>query len=365
MVDGYSASLFDTQTLRNEWNPNPELNRELLAYCCLPGTPVETLRGCLSLLTRDLLQEMAEDHSLTLKASTTKGKIIDALIERIIAEMPVLLTYLPMTNTEFLSRFKGETSLIIPKEALFFHDISYAQDLGFLYLFDTGETFTAVVPLELAGFLQEIDSPASVAQIEFHQRLDAYALSLVNLYGVLDIDQYASIWNTYEGQSITPAFADDELNVLSRVQYSYWCESELIISSYFETAEDVMEFLGSVRDISYFKPSREDILYYYTHTYDMESVEVSEMEKFISAYPLEENDFSKDVLDDLADVCVADEGLSGALEVLGDYGIVFKGKEDTARFAQLFANLSNHSRKWRLKGYTPLSVPSPASHRKS
>ena len=68
-------------------------------------------------------------------------------------------------------------------------------------------------------------------------------------------------------------------------------------------------------------------------------------------------------MSEIADVCIMDEGVQEALDLLDDYGILFAGMDDVSRFTQLFTDLNNHSRKWVLRGHTPSTVP-PAIKRR-
>jgi hypothetical protein len=50
--------------------------------------------------------------------------------------------------------------------------------------------------------------------------------------------------------------------------------------------------------------------------------------------------------------------MQGVFDLLDEYGLLFKGLDELTRFTQLFAELSNHSRKWTLRGHTPLAIDS-------
>jgi hypothetical protein len=363
MREKYSGPVFNEQIFQGIWNTNPALNREMLEAACSPGVPKSTLADCLSLYTREHLKDLADDFLIPISSATKKNQIVERLVDQLIKDFPVLLPYLPAPNIDFFWQMKGAGKIGVAKDELHYRDISHSQNYGFLFLFNTGTTFTAVIPQELLPSLEGVDSSVMKTNAELHQRLNAYAVSLSNLYGVLDIDQFATIWNRFEAEVITPAEVGDELAMLSRVQYYYWYENELIISSYFMTAEEVMDFLAKVKDIPYYKPSQEEIVTYFQSSYDDRSPAANAMLEFLSGYKLGNGEDLEDLMAEISDVCVAEEDMQEVFDLLDEYGLLFKGLDELTRFTQLFTELSNHSRKWTLRGHTPLAMEKQNSRR--
>ena len=356
MREKYSGPVFNEQTFQGIWNTNPTLNREMLEAACSPGVPKSALADCLGLHTREHLKDLADDFFLSIPSATKKNRMVEQLVGQLSKDFPVLLPYLPVRNLDFLWRLRGSGQLSISKEDLLYQDVSHTQNYGFLFLFNTGTSFTAVIPQELLPSLEGFDADSLWTNAELHQRLNAYAVSLSNLYGVLDIDQFATIWNRFEAEVITPAEVGDELAMLSRVQYYYWYENELIISSYFMTAQEVIDFLVTVKDIPYYKPSQEEIVTYFQSSYDDRSPAANAMLEFLAGYNLNKGEELEDLMAEISDVCVAEEDMQGVFDLLDEYGLLFKGLDELTRFTQLFTELSNHSRKWTLRGHTPLAV---------
>jgi len=356
MREKYSGPVFDEQTFQGIWNTNPTLNREMLEAACSPGVPKSGLIDCLGLHTRDHLKDLANDFLLSIPSTAKKSMIVEQLAGKLSKDFPMLLPYLPVRNLDFLGRVKGSGQLSVRKEELRYQDISHTQNYGFLFLFNTGTTYTAVIPTELLSSLQGVDTAVIRTNAELHQRLNAYAVSLSNLYGVLDIDQFATIWNRFEAEVITPAEVGDELAMLSRVQYYYWYENELVISSYFMTAQEVVDFLVTVKDIPYYKPTQEEIVTYFQSSYDDRSPAANAMLEFLARYKLNKGEDVEDLMAEISDVCVAEEDMQEVLDLLDEYGLLFKGLDELTHFTQLFNELSNHSRKWTLRGHTPLAI---------
>ncbi len=349
----HPSPVFTDDLLRSIMDTEPSLNRELLHSAALPGTPSHSLAACLDSYTKEHLLDLASDHEVDLPMSARKKQFVDSLSGRIVDRFPKMLPYLPVVNLEFLKRFKDNTSIVVDKDVLQFRDISHVHNFGFLYLYKTGSSYTAVVPRELLPALQMLKDAELWKSVELHQRLDAYAVSLSNLYGVLDIDQFAIVWNRFEAENLTPAMAQDELGELGKVQYYWWFEDELVISSFFRTLEEVEQFLDNVKQVSYYSPSREELVQYFQTPYDDESPAVSAMMEFLSGYRLPNDEQIEDLMDEISDTCIAGDGMQDVFDLLNEYGLLFTGMDEITRFTELYVQMSENCRKWALRGHTP------------
>src|SRR5690554_168013 len=350
--DTYAPPVFSDELLRSIMDTEPALNRELLQNAAVTQTPVHTISACLDSYTKEHLRDLAQDHEVQIPSSLRKKQVVEQLADRLVSQFPRMLPYFPQMNLEFLARFKDSPSIEVEHDSLHFRDISHVHNFGFLYLFRDGKKFTAVVPLELLPALQILSEDGIWKRVNFHQRLDAYAVALSNLYGVLDIDQYAIVWNRFEAESLTPAMVMDELIELGKIQYYWWFEDELVISSYFRSDAEVELFLEKVRQISYYAPSREDLVKYFQTPYDDQSPAASAMLEFLSGYRLPNGEQIEDLMDDISDACIVGEGMQDVFNLLNEYGLLFSGMEEINRFTELYSQLSDHSRKWELRGHT-------------
>ncbi len=352
----YSSSVFSDELLRSIMDTEPALNHELLQNAAISKAPVHTITACLDAYTKEHLNDLAKDHTLRIPGSMRKGEIVENLASHLVNQFPKMLPFFPKMNLEFLAQFKDSPSLEIEHNELQFRDISHVHNFGFLYLFKSDKAFTAVIPRELLPALQVLSDEGIWERVNFHQRLDAYAVALSNLYGVLDIDQYAIVWNRFESESLTPAMAMDELIELGKIQYYWWFDDELVISSYFQNGQEVEEFLEKVRPISYYSPSREELVSYFQTPYDDQSPAVSAMLEFLSGYRLSNDELIEDLMDDISDSCIVGDGMQEVFNLLNEYGLLFTGMDEITRFTELYAQMNDHCRKWELRGHTPVGL---------
>ena len=344
--------VFDELLFLDSFEMPAEQNRQLLALCTLPGSVVESLVEGLGRVKKSLLKELADDLALEIKSTIPKVELVELVAKAVEQSFGELLRYLPTVNIDFLFAFEGNVQRSFLKEELRYRDISHAHNLGYLMLYETDDAYIVVFPRILSEQLKNFDHAKVRSEAEFHQRIAGYAISLTNLYGVLDIDQFAAIWNRYESETLTPASAGDELAILTTSWYSFWYHDEYIVSSFFEDVQDVDSFLTNVRDIPYYVPTRKELRDFFSDPYDEHSPAVLAMKSFLLDYELDDEEDLENLIADLSDVCIADTGVDDALDLLQQYGVSFKDFDDASRFTKLYSDLDSHARKWILRGHT-------------
>ncbi len=349
----YPAAVFTKEVIESVLVTDPSLDLDLLHNIALKKRPEKSLEGNLHHFTKKDLLELGEDLGLQIPTSRRKGEVVEAVAQQIEGEFPKLLPYLPLRNLELLIRFRKRESVKIKPEKLSFHDISHLQNFGFLYLYKDGADFNLVVPTELVEKLDILIKHRFWRDAELSQRIDAYAIALTNLYGVLDIDQFAIVWNRFEKEILTPAMIQDELHALDRVQYYWWIVDELVISSYFKSHEEVALFLDNVKQVSYYAPSRSDLIKYFKTPYDDQSPAVSAMMEFLSGYRLPAGEQIEDLMGEISDACIVGERMQDVFNLLNEYGLLFNEMEEIDRFTELFTQMNKSCRKWELRGHLP------------
>lgn len=353
----YPVPVFSEQLLASVLEIDEELNIELLESAALSKAVKYDLKSCLGYYTKAHLLELAQDHGLNLPQSLLKGELIEKLSGAIERRFSQMMEYLPITNLEFLARFTETQPLVIESSAtLKFKDISHIHNFGFLFLFKKGAHYVAVVPTQLIPMIEHLSKAKSWALANLHQRVDAYAVALSNLYGVLDIDQFAIVWNRYESDLLTAAMAQDILMELAKVQYYWWFDDELIISSFFKTGEEIETFLEKVKEVSYYVPTKEELVAYFLTPYDEELPSVNAMKEFLSGYRLPNDELIDDLMDEISDTCIVGVGMQDVFNLLNEYGLLFNGMDEINRFTELYVQMNENIRKWELRGHTPQNV---------
>jgi hypothetical protein len=98
------------------------------------------------------------------------------------------------------------------------------------------------------------------------------------------------------------------------------------------------------------------LLTYFQTPYDDDSPAVSAMMEFLSGYRLPNGEQIEDLMDDITDACIVGDGMQDVFDLLNEYGLLFSGMDEINRFTELYVQMSDHSRKWELRGHTPIAL---------
>ncbi len=347
------TSVFPRDVLDSAFRFEDEFNAQFMDEFALNAPLCTHLDQCLSLYTKEILIQIGDDHSLELKNSMKKETMVQKLRQKIIQNFHSVLPYLPTRNLEFLRAFTHENGYTVDADVFLFPDFTHLHHFGFLFLFKREKGYSLVLPRELSPFLGILRNEDLFVKSHLHQRLDAYATTLANLYGIVDIDQFAILWNKYEQETFTPAMIEDELKELNRTQIFWWFMDEFVISTYFSTPEEVEEYLESIRDVAYYMPSVEELRQYYITPYEKSSPAVDAMSDFLSALCGEGEEALTVLMQDLNDAIVVGEKMENVFELLGEYGVIFHGIDELNTFNELYGDMDETIRKWQLKGHRP------------
>ncbi len=348
-----SQSVFTREVLDSAYRLDGEFNARFLDDVCLSGRVVHHLDECLALYTKDVLMQIGIDHTLELKPAMKKEKMVELLRQKLIQDFHEFLAYIPVRNLEFLKGFTSDNTFTLTRDVFLFPDFTHLHHYGFLFLFKGDAGYTAVLPAELGTFLGLLNNSELYVKADLHERLDAYATSLVNLYGIFDIDQFAILWNRYEKETLTPAMVEDELKALDRAHIFWWYIDEYVVSTYFTAPEEVEEYLKEVKDVTYYTPDKEELRNYYITPYDKSSPAAHAMTDFLSSVCHEGYETVSVLMQDLNDAITVGEKMDVVFELLGEYGVFFHGVEELNTFHELFGDLNETIRKWQLKGHRP------------
>ena len=347
------TSVFTHEFLENILKVDDHINTELLKEVAIHSRPIFTLEECLLTFTKDVLLQMTKEHGLTLSSSLKKKEIALRLKDHIILRFRSMLEYLPTSNLRFLNRFVEEKTFILELKDVQLMEISHITHLGFTFLYYFNNKVFILVPIELQEYITTLIDEETFKKAYLHERLDSYAVSLSNLYGVLDIDQAAIVWNKYEEETLTPMMIGDELTHLNGTQIFWWYDDENIISTYFDTTDEVEEFLLDVKDVSYYTPTFDELRQFFSTPYDKSSPAAQSMIDFLRTFPLDEQTEIQYLMQQISDACVVGEDFQDVIELLNEYGLSFHAIDEVTRFTELYDDLEETSRVWRLKGHRP------------
>lgn len=230
--------------------------------------------------------------------------------------------------------------------------------LGVLYLCYTGEEAVIYMPTELKElYVGKREQMKETWQ--HHDQLWFYAKALLNLYGTYEGDWYIQVWNQHNKNKITVNEGVEYLCQLWNLQQEGWFSEGFMTSSYFKTPDMLDSFLDASEDVSYYMPNKRDLLYYFDHQFEKDSVYWDKLRQLLSdgKKGAAECDHSIEVAMNLIGwACVIDAEEVDVLDQLEALGIVFQEPDTEKRFLTLYKGMSMNTRKWTLCGWRPVDL---------
>ena len=103
-------------------------------------------------------------------------------------------------------------------------------------------------------------------------------------------------------------------------------------------------FLEKVKEVSYYTPSREELIAYFQTPYDENSPAISEMKSFLAGYQLPSEEEFDDLIDEISDSCIVGDQMQDVFNLLNEYGVLFNGMDEINRFTELYVQMCDNSR---------------------
>jgi hypothetical protein len=326
--------------------------KDVTLLLCIKGQPKMGLRECMDQCEKDQLESAAREHRLEIEDKITTTELKELVINKILEDFEKDLTYFSIMELDYISR-------LISSQPIETDDVKYLEyhnlcALGYVFLFNYKEHVYSVVPKELQQLLPIIDNQIFKDKSAFHQKLYAYVMALLNLYGVYPVEQLVHVWNIHNKVKLSYEEAYDYVDIMAMRQGLYALDVEYIIPFNFMDDDVDYEYLlieSTKRD--YFIPKKSDIEIYSDMDFYEKSDYFKKLEQYITSKDIGLENRSVDLLWELADACVMDESVNSMMETVNEYGFVFNGLEDVNTFMKLMMELSNNTRKWILRGHMP------------
>jgi len=190
-----------------------------------------------------------------------------------------------------------------------------------------------------------------------NQKMLNYLIALSNIYGWYSYDQFIHIWNLYNEYKITEEDADIFIEKMELKDAQTWIEDNTIISEAIPM-DDYPLSEGTRQNLPWYTPSEEMI----EKNIDSHVDEDSEAYKAMKAFFTKNRGNIKTdkelelIIFDLMLDMKFDSYPSTAYDILEEHNYVFKDEQSVTRFLKMYMEISNNSRKWVLKGFTPIEV---------
>ncbi|MFH2117295.1 MAG: hypothetical protein ABII85_04530 [Bacillota bacterium] len=192
-----------------------------------------------------------------------------------------------------------------------------------------------------------------------------YALATINLYGVIKLDDFISVFNNYEEETLSKEEAIPLLELLSSIdEVDFSFRQNILANGYFFLEEnrdfkEAKDLLIIQSNKPRYLPSKEEFLKYEDDNYVEPMKPLLDLEKFIITNKFVEikrpDDIRYDVLE-IHDQIILGNRMSDYMKYIRQRGYEFKDEIQVNLFAGLVMNLHNQTRMYDNNGFTPIEL---------
>jgi hypothetical protein len=319
----------------------------------------QNLKNFLATLTKNELTEIRQYWQFGGISQLNKAELIEALTERIKAQLKDWLQYQLPRNIKFLEKVvqvqsekkRVEVSFrdLLP-EALY--NFYYR---GVLDLIDDEEETSVRIPADIAEQIEEIVNEAEFKeQIKENKEIITFVSGLLVYYGALG---GIEIYNFYE-KYYDKEESLDYLNLRELIIETYRSTDKIERYSYYYlepgviNPEDIIDEIEMRSNVDYYLPRKKDILYAGSNQLEkLNSVQRKFKKMLISDFSISEAEADDILWEMMMDIKNDFSTISMLQDFSSNYE--FKNEKQTDEFVRQLNDLHNNTRMWILKGHTP------------
>jgi hypothetical protein len=318
-----------------------------------------SLIECLELFSLNKMRDIAEYYGITGISKAKKLELIPLLFETITKNFLDSYIYFTPYQEE---GFNNIIEKNIVEDVEIFCSIYYLLYYsGIAYYFYNNDKLYITIPTEII----EIYNNANLNELnkikEKNQGIFKYMMALCNIYGIYDSEQFIKIFNMYHKEKMTEKEFVRYAEIMNTKQSYFSIDSEdynncLVFVGDDEDGE-LFEMLCGNIGRPYYNPTKDEIDFYANEAYQ-DTEQFKEFKKYLIDNKLVDENKIEDFVDEIRCSCQVDKSPSDIMEIVNGYGIIFKGMKDANEMMGLIIDMSNHERKWSLKGYSPNMIKS-------
>ena len=325
----------------------------LLQKYSIVSAPQTKLKKCLVASKTKMLESIARDNDVYLQHGLTKARIADAIMPVILNKFKRDMEYITISELKFLHKMNSENQFKV--DDLIYNEYAIFVNYGYVYIYNYEKHLYPVLPDEIKEMLPSVLTDKFKQIILFNQKLFTYIRALLNLYGVFDIQQLMEVWNLYSNEKISNKNIERFFkNIKYYQKYDFTFYKGVLISTYFndENEEEFEALFDAVFQRPYYIPTIEDIEYFSKNEFDQRTIHFKKIQDFIGKKIAKSDNIYEDVVLEIINASVMDQEPNEIFEIMDSYGINLNVKE-IQEFLPILIDLSNNTRKWILRGYTP------------
>jgi hypothetical protein len=224
---------------------------------------------------------------------------------------------------------------------IFFIDRGYFQRLKK----DEDNSLLFPYPPITVSFLKQFTG--LIEKTKTNQKKLDLMIALTNIYGCYTYSQYVHIWNLYNKEPIAVEEAEDFFDVMETRGFHFWLMNRYVINDVI-TVEEFSLLLKDSQNRPWYTPSEETIKQN-VEIIDPASSEYRQFENFFKQH-------REELIWLLLFEMKYDSPPSVSFDILNEKNYIFNTDKETQEFMKILQKVSNNSRKWSLRGFTPNEV---------
>lgn len=322
----------------------------------IKGPPVHSLVDILPKITVSDLRDIARYSLLKNNSKLKKADLVRVLLETLPQKTQVEGKLLTLTLAEW--SFFQEVLQVdeFQREDAFVDSYLSAQELGMLQSFYNDGELYFLVPDEIKEVCRSLEEEGELALIGKGISLNEYAQAAVNLYGIIPLDELVEIYNGQnESQTDIDELVQTLLDYVNDEDSDFYFWEEYLVNPGFDNFDfEAVDILAEkIEGKPRYVPEKEELLHYADDFY-WEATEQREKIKdyLLSGLGLDRME-ALDLLNELALMAAGEAPFQEVVEMVGESIGEFQSKAQAKRFFDLYVDMSNNSRMWSNKGYTP------------
>lgn len=322
-----------------------------------------SLTQCLALLTLVELKEIGENYGLTVIPSVKKPKMVLILFKAITENF--LNSYIYFTDSQEEGFNKIITNNVIEDADVFNATYYILYKIGIAFYFYNSNKLYLTIPSEIVDIYNHADITEINVTKDKNQEIHKYMMALCNLYGIYDSKQFIKVYNAYHEEKMSESDFVNYAKIMNLRQSYFSVEHEQNNNCLVFAGEDedgkLFQMLCNNIDRPFYMPSKAQIDFFAVEPYE-DTKQFKKFVNYVMSNKLLEGTKLEDFIDDIRNDCQDDKHPLEIMETVNRYGISFKRVDDLNQLMGLIIDMSNHERKWVLKGYSPVMLNANSNH---
>lgn len=285
------------------------------------------------------------------------GKKKEAIIEMIaskVADKAFLESLLLIIDYRTWSYLLSSVSSPVLTPVSFLGPCRTLADLGILQLTEEESGVWLGMAEEVKDVFAQFTDDGFLAMKEKADLLDRYALATTHLYGLIHQDNFVELFNRQNDVStdINEMFSLLIQHISADAPYGFW--GEYLTHAIFEENEykDAEDLLQSIEGKPSFSPTKELLLKYERPEFYEDNIFSDRIKLFLRKRLRCPENMIPEIVSDFAFACMVDAPLAKVIGLLEPYNLPVT-KDLVRELIPLVVNLSNNSRKWANRGFSP------------